>query len=264
MKIIDCFIYNNEDLILELRLNFLNKYVDKFILVEAKFDHSGKLKNKFNFDISKFEKFRNKIEYLKIENFPNKFIDWERENYQRNYISNALNSLDNDDQVIISDVDEIPNLQNLSGILNKGEKYTAFKQKMFYYKFNLLNLTESPWYGSKMCKMRYLRSPQWLRDQKVKNYPFYRFDKIKWNTIEDGGWHFSNIMTPQQISEKIKSFAHSEYNKPEFTNIENIKNKIQDKKDIFNRNFEFKKLNSEKELPNYIFENKEKFSSFLI
>ena len=64
MKIIDCFIYNNEDLILELRLNFLNKYVDKFILVEAKFDHSGKLKNKFNFDISKFEKFRNKIEYL--------------------------------------------------------------------------------------------------------------------------------------------------------------------------------------------------------
>ena len=264
MKIIDCFIYNNEDLILELRLNFLNKYVDKFILVEAKFDHSGKLKNKFNFDISKFEKFRNKIKYLKIENFPNKFIDWERENYQRNYISNALNNLDNDDQVIISDVDEIPNLQNLRGILNKGEKYTAFKQKMFYYKFNLLNLTESPWYGSKMCKMRYLRSPQWLRDQKVKKYPFYRFDKIKWNTIEDGGWHFSNIMTPQQISEKIKSFAHSEYNKPEFTNIENIKNKIQDKKDIFNRNFEFKKLNSEKELPNYIFENKEKFSSFLI
>tara|TARA_Y100001970_G_scaffold4191_1_gene4900 strand:- start:9500 stop:10294 length:795 start_codon:yes stop_codon:yes gene_type:complete len=264
MKIIDCFIYNNEDLILELRLNFLNKYVDKFILVEAKFDHSGKLKNKFNFDISKFEKFRNKIEYLKIENFPNKFIDWERENYQRNYISNALNNLDNDDQVIISDVDEIPNLQNLSGILNKREKYTAFKQKMFYYKFNLLNLTESPWYGSKMCKMRYLRSPQWLRDQKVKNYPFYRFDKIKWNTIDDGGWHFSNIMTPQQISEKIKSFAHSEYNKPEFTNVENIKNKIQDKKDIFNRNFEFKKLTSEKELPNYIFENKEKFSSFLI
>ena len=255
MKIIDCFIYNNEDLILELRLNFLNKYVDKFILVEAKFDHSGKLKNKFNFDISKFEKFRNKIEYLKIENFPNKFIDWERENYQRNYISNALNNLDNDDQVIISDVDEIPNLQNLSGILNKREKYTAFKQKMFYYKFNLLNLTESPWYGSKMCKMRYLRSPQWLRDQKVKNYPFYRFDKIKWNTIDDGGWHFSNIMTPQQISEKIKSFAHSEYNKPEFTNVENIKNKIQDKKDIFNRNFEFKKLTSEKELPNYIFEN---------
>ena len=135
---------------------------------------------------------------------------------------------------------------------------------MFYYKFNLLNLTESPWYGSKMCKMRYLRSPQWLRDQKVKKYPFYRFDKIKWNTIEDGGWHFSNIMTPQQISEKIKSFAHSEYNKPEFKNIENIKNKIQEKKDIFNRNFEFKKLNSEKELPNYIFENKEKFSSFLI
>ena len=264
MKIIDCFIYNNEDLILELRLNFLNKYVDKFILVEAKFDHSGKLKNKFNFDISKFEKFRNKIEYLKIENFPNKFIDWERENYQRNYISNALNSLDKDDQVIISDVDEIPNLQNLSGILNKGEKYTAFKQKMFYYKFNLLNLTESPWYGSKMCKMRYLRSPQWLRDQKVKKYSILKFYKIKWNIIQNGGWHFSYIMNPNEISEKIKSFSHAEYNLDKYTNIKTIEDKLSKGLDLFNRNQSYQKVELDSSFPKSFFENKNKFVKWFL
>ena len=71
MKIIDCFIYNNEDLILDLRLNSLNTYVDSFVIVEAKFSHTGKEKNKYNFDLKKFENFQNKIKYLQIENFPN-------------------------------------------------------------------------------------------------------------------------------------------------------------------------------------------------
>ena len=263
MKIIDCFIYNNEDLILELRLNSLNQYVDKFIIVEAKFNHSGTEKNKYNFNINKFKNFSNKIDYLKIDNFPDNMSDWERENYQRNYISNAFANFDQDDYVIISDIDEIPNLKYIDEIFKLKRKYTAFKQNMFYYKFNLLNLTEKIWYGSKMCKLKYLKSPQWIRNQKVKNYSFFRIDKINWNIVEDGGWHFSNIMTPEQISEKIKSFAHSEYNKPEFTNIDLIKQKIEAKKDIFNRNFQFIKINNNK-LPKYIEENKNKFSQFLL
>ena len=113
---------------------------------------------------------------------------------------------------------------------------------MIYYKLNLLNLTETEWYGSKMCKFKDLQNPQWLRSQKVKKYPFYRLDKINWNVVEDGGWHFSNIMTPINISKKIKSFAHSEFNTPEFNNIENIKKNIDLKKDLFGRNFKFEKL----------------------
>ena len=168
------------------------------------------------------------------------------------------------DYVIISDIDEIPNLENINSILKHHKKYTAFKQKMIYYKLNLLNLTETEWYGSRMCKFKYLKNPQWLRSQKVKKYPFYRFDKINWNIIEKGGWHFSNIMTPEDISKKLKSFAHSEYNKPEYTDIETIRKKIESKKDLFGRNFQFKKITENKDLPKYINENQKKFLKFLI
>ena len=136
MKIIDCFIYNNEDLILDLRLNSLDKYVDSFVIVEAKFSHTGIEKNKYNFDLKKFEKFQNKIQYLQIENFPNNLTNWKRENFHRDYIMMALSNINKDDYVIISDVDELPNLENLNQILKTKKKYTAFKQKIIYYKFN--------------------------------------------------------------------------------------------------------------------------------
>ena len=115
-----------------------------------------------------------------------------------------------------------------------------------------------------MCKFRYLKTPQWLRSKKVKNYPFYRIDKLNWNIVENGGWHFSNVMSPKEISEKLKSFAHSEFDKPEFTDEEIIKKKIELKKDIFGRNFQFKKIDDDKELPKYLIENKSKFFKFLI
>ena len=263
MKIIDCFLYNSEDLILNLRLNLLNKYIDKFIIIEARHHHSGGRKEKYNFNIDNFSKFRNKIEYFQIDNFPNNLSHWERENFHRNYILKGLSNVYKDDYIIISDIDEIPNLENINKILSTKSKYTAFKQKMIYYKFNLLNISETNWYGSKMCKYRYLKNPQWLRKQKVKNYPFYRLDKIKWNIVENGGWHFSFVMTPKEISDKIKSFAHNEFDKPEFTNVEEIEKKIRSKKDLFGRNFEFKVI-EDKDLPSYIRKNKEKFIDFLV
>ena len=71
-------------------------------------------------------------------------------------------------------------------------------------------------------------------------------------------------MTPKEISEKIKSFAHSEFNKPEFTDIEIIKKKIHLKKDLFGRNFIFEKITKEEDLPKYVIQNQKKFSEFLI
>ena len=47
MKIFDCFMYLDEDVVLDLRLNYLNPYIDKFVIVESKFTHSGK-KRKLN------------------------------------------------------------------------------------------------------------------------------------------------------------------------------------------------------------------------
>ena len=131
MKINDCFMYYDEDQLLDLRLNILNNYVDKFIIVESKFTHSGKIKNR-NFQIDKFKKFKDKIEYIYIEEEPKnlKIIDEKdsekeknnkniyngllRDNFQRNCLNNCIQKLDNDDVIILSDLDEIPNLEKIN------------------------------------------------------------------------------------------------------------------------------------------------------
>ena len=110
MKIYDCFLYNDENEILEIRLNTLNNFVDKFIIVESKVNHQGKLK-KINFNLDKFLKFKDKILYFLIDEYKGEYTYWEIENYQRNYILNGLKNCQNDDVIIISDLDEIPNLE---------------------------------------------------------------------------------------------------------------------------------------------------------
>ena len=163
---------------------------------------------------------------------------------------------------MISDLDEIPKIKN-KNIFEK-KKFTAFKQKMIYYKFNLQNVTEPNWFGTRVCKKKYLKSPQWLRDKKVKKYFFWRFDKIDWNIINDGGWHFSFVMSNKDIINKIKSFAHSEFNNQKYLKKNFIKNKKNVKKDIFNKKIKFEKIKNEKKLPSYLTKNKIKFMSLMI
>ena len=261
MKLFDCFMYNNENLILELRLNTLNDYVYKFVIVESAYDHQGN-KKKFKFNINKFKKFKHKINYLKLSSFPKNLSDWERENYNRNYLEKGISEATPDDFIMISDVDEIPSIKDLSILNNK--KFTVFGQQMIYYRFNLQNVTEPIWYGSKVCKKKHLKSPQWLRDQKVKHYPFWRFDKINWNVIKNGGWHFSFVMSNSMIKQKIKSFAHREYNNKKFTNLNFIKNRIKQKKDIFGRKVNFRKIKDNNKLPIYLIRNKKRFKPLII
>ena len=261
MKFFDCFMYHDEDLILDIRLNTLNDYVDKFVIVEAKADHQGN-KKKLNFNIDNYRKFEEKIVYKVIEFFPENYNDWERENFQRNFITNGLNFAQENDYIIISDVDEIPNLSKLSNI--KKYKFTAFEQKMFYYKFNLLNKTYPTWIGSKMCQKKYLKSPQWLRNQKVKNYPFWKFYKKRWNLIKSGGWHFSFLMSPEDVQKKIKSFAHSEFNINKFTNLNKISKSINQGLDIFDRDMTYQKIDFDDSFPNYIQNNRKKFKDWIL
>jgi len=257
--------YNNEDLLLDLRLNILDRHVDKFVIIESTHDHQGNKKN-INFKAEKFSKFKDKIKYIQLNSFPEKYTTWERENYHRNYIVNGLLDANPEDYIMISDLDEIPKIEDRN--IFEKKKYTAFKQKMFYYRFNLHNITEPEWLGTRACKKKYLISPQWLRDQKLKKYPIWRVDKkiktLKWNIVEKGGWHFSFIMSNLNIKKKIESFAHNEFNKPEFTNIKNIENCISLKKDLFGRPFKFIKIDNEKELPKYLVINKDKYKDLLI
>ena len=191
MKIFDCFMFYDEEMLLDIRLNILNKFVDQFIIVESTYSHSGQ-KRDLIFNIDKYKKFKDKIKYFVSDKKPreietvnsydtnhmkeNKTIMnavW-FENSQRNAIINLLTSADPNDQIIVSDLDEIPNLENIN-FKNIKNKLILFKQKMFYYKFNLI-LDNMTWCGSKSCKKKDLLSPQWLREVKDKKYPLWRID----------------------------------------------------------------------------------------
>ena len=252
MKIIDCFMYFDEDMMLDIRLNVLNKFVSHFVICEAAFNHKG-ISKKLNFNINNFSKFKNKISYVVADKQPDnlrkinknddenrrnsKILDNAliRENYQRNYLTNKLKKFSDDDLIIINDLDEIPNLDNFK----YKNKITIFKQRMFYYKLNLV-YPNFLWSGSKICKKKDLISPQWLRNVKSKKYPLWRLDsffsKKKYsdiNFIENGGWHFTNIKNAEQIDYKMRNFLHHLEYEESGISIEDIKKNIQEKKVIY-------------------------------
>mgnify|MGYP000862487052 FL=1 len=288
MKIIDCFMYFDEDMILDVRLNTLSKYVSSFVICEAAFNHNGTEK-KLKFNINNFNKFRDKIIYLPLNNQPknlreirnidegntknSKILDNAliRENYQRNYLTTAISKFDNEDLIIISDLDEIPNLKNFT----YKSKITLFEQKMFYYKFNLV-LPNFNWVGSKMCKKKHLLNPQWLRNVKSKKYPFWRLDTFfsnkKYNNIDfikNGGWHFTNIKKPENIDHKMKNFLHHlEYEKSGM-GVEDLKKIISERKVMYDHSVDQKKNKwkasstlikiNDNLLPEYLIQNRNKF-----
>tara|TARA_B110001450_G_C17530705_1_gene444565 strand:+ start:94 stop:879 length:786 start_codon:yes stop_codon:yes gene_type:complete len=261
MKIFDCFLYNDENLILDIRLNTLNAFVEKFIIVESQYDHQGN-KKKLNFKIENFNNFKDKIIYLVVDSFPKGLTNWERENFQRNYLTKGLSAALDEDYIMISDVDEIPDLSKIKEIQNS--KFTVFEQNMYYYKVNIINQTNPNWYGSRICKKKFLKSPQWLRNQKIKTYSFWRFDKIRWNIIKNGGWHFSFLMTAEEIKKKLSSYAHSEFNNEKYNNLDKIKKSIANKSDLFDRPIIYKQIKFDQTFPNYIFNNQEKFKNWIV
>ena len=255
MKVFDCFMYFDEDLVLDLRLNTLNSNVDFFFIVESTYNHKGEKRN-LKFDIKKFAKFKDKIKYIVYDIEPegietisendnesiksSKYIlnAARRENGQRNYIIQGLLNSDDEDVILISDLDEIPNLSNYN-LNNIDQKILLFKQDMFYYKFNL-QIPNFKWVGTKACKKKKLISPQWLRNIKDRKYPFYRIDtffsQTKYTNIEfvnQGGWHFSNIKTASEIEHKLKSYLHHREFDLEPLSKNEIENIIKNKKAIY-------------------------------
>ena len=295
MKIFDCFMYFDESLLLDLRLNYLDKFVDKFIIIECNYNHKGEVK-KPTFNKEKYKKFENKIEYILLKDQPknietinakdtenetsDKYIlnAIKRENFQRNYIKNCLSEAASNDWIIISDLDEIPNLSNVN-FKNIKNKFIFFKQDMMYYKFNL-KLENCSWVGTKACQMKNLESPQWLRNIKDRSYSWWRLDtlfsKNKYRNIkfiDDGGWHFSYLKTPEEIEKKLKSYLHHREYDLNPIGVDKIKKLVEQKKTIYNlkadqRLNQFKSGNKLNKvdinlLPKYILENKDKLKKWI-
>jgi len=287
--------YFDEDIVLDLRLNCLDKFVDKFVIVESKFNHKGERRDPL-FDINKFSKFQDKIIYILKADIPDGiekindnddsdtiykksiFNAWKRENLQRNQIMEGLIDADKDDWVIISDLDEIPNLKNVD-FQNTKNMLIFFKQHMMYYKFNL-KLENFTWFGSKACKFRNLKSPQWIRDIKTKQFGWWRIDtlfsKKKYKDVKfinNGGWHFSYLKKPKEIEKKLKSYLHHIDYDINPLGIEKIEKIINEKKAIYDlkvdqKENKFKARNElikikKSELPSYIFDNLNKYSEWI-
>ena len=292
MKIFDCTLYYDEDLILETRLNILEKHVHKFVICESTFTHSGKEK-KLNFNINKFSNFKNKIIYLVNDSEPNNII-YDQNNKeapeqmrpnaikrianQREFLLNGLQEANNNDLILYSDNDEIPNPESLNENLLK-QKISIFEQKLFYYKFNLLyeNLL---WYGTRACRKKDLPGFETLRLIKPKKYPFYRVDTIfkrnKYTRIQivnNGGWHFTRVISPEEIHKKeLIAEHHDEYrlSKKDPKKIADlIKRRVIDHNHFvdstqnkYGKEFKLKQLPID-QLPNYISQNIEKYRTFL-
>tara|TARA_Y100000816_G_C26022570_1_gene535003 strand:- start:217 stop:1086 length:870 start_codon:yes stop_codon:yes gene_type:complete len=247
--------YFDEEIVLDTRLNYLDQYVDYFVIIESCFTHRGD-KRKLKFDIKKFERFKDKIIYKVYDEIPSEVKEIQknddedtksykyimnaahRENSQRNYISEGIKDADDEDIILVSDVDEIPDIST-TDIRTIKEKIILFKQDMFYYKFNL-KLPKMEWMGTKACKKKNLINPQWLRNIKDRKYPFYRLDTLFSNNkyisikiIDNGGWHFSNIKSAEDIEHKLKSYLHHREFDIEPLNTEGIKKIMENKQAIY-------------------------------
>ena len=295
MKIYDCFMFFDEEMLLDLRLNIMDKYIDKFVITEASYMHSGKPK-KLVFDINKFSKFKDKIIYNVVDKQPSNIVsvnendDYDtkgeklinnsskREHYQRDMAQKSLNEAEPDDLILINDVDEIPNLKDIN-LRKIKKKIIIFKQKVFFYKFNLLYEGMS-WYGSRACRKKDFISPQWLRDTKHKKYPAWRLDIILSNTkyssihyIENGGWHFTNIKSPEEIEKKFSNFLHHQDFEDSGLTLDDVKEMVENKKVLYDHSVDQKdykwsgkttlKKISLSEMPDYLSENYKKYANWL-
>ena len=152
-KIYDCVTFYNENLQVKLRFNILDKYVDKFVICESKFDHKGNPK-KLNFKIQEFNDFKDKIIYLVLEKqFPNTSDPWVTQAYQREFLLENLGEVNPNDYIMFSDPDEIPKPELLIDF-KLEKKFGIFMQKMFCYKLNVYNQFESPWEGTRIAKKK--------------------------------------------------------------------------------------------------------------
>lgn len=273
--IYDCFTFFNELDLLEIRLNILAEHVDRFVLVEANRTHTG-ITKPFFFEANRtrFTAFLDKIVHIKVDDLPDlesgqegKFGHrWILENYQRDAILRGLENCHEDDIVLISDVDEIPNPEAIAKY-RKG--ICSLEQKFMYYFLNNRSLKEPIWNKARICTYADLRHPgQALRSHdpyafSAPGRPTYlRFCKAK--PIRDGGWHFSYCGGVESILQKRRSIVEQRFNTEDNMRPEKVLEAIQHGQDILGRpGFCFRSEPIDASFPRYILENQERYAHLI-
>lgn len=267
--IYDCFSFYNELDLLDIRLHELSDIVDIFVLSEATRTHSG-LPKPLYYDENRemFAEFNDRIVHVVVDDMPvtkeeiakSKVQDlfwlesnyqvednWVRERHQRNAIMRALSGCDPNDVIMISDVDEIPRASTIAPIINSlCAGSTALHQTLNTYYINW-QCTNMQWYGTKILRRKDISTPSCDRfHTKASCY------------IENGGWHFGYLGGAEKIKEKIKAYAHQEFNVPEV--LDTIQYKLDTKQDAISRLYKYEIIPvNEENTPKYILENLERF-----
>ncbi len=275
-KIYDCFCYFNEDLLLELRLETLWDYVDYFVICESILTIAGHPKPLY-FDTERFLKYKSKIRHLILLEYPFPTNDaWRNERWQRNYLSNGLFDAQDHDWIMISDVDEIPRPESIVHFIPSKYKRADFEQYMYaYFLNNRWEVQGEPviWIGTKITtyqnfKSFFSYSMEYLRNYKssglLRGINRMLFNKLMVQKIVLGGWHFTWMAGIDKIIQKLESFAHQEFNKPEFKNPEKIRELIQSGKDVLFPERKYQAQVLDIQFPEYLFENNERFREYLL
>ena len=278
----DCFIFFDEIDLLEIRLNILDPYIDKFVICEATETLMGERKKMyFEENKKRFEKFTNKIIHVVVETHKEKFANqYERERHQKNCVIDGLIGAEEEDIIIYSDVDEIPNPLVLDEIINNFEptKIYHLAQRMFYFYINYEEVSHkllaacgdfegvknAKWLGTKICS--YQIAKKWTMDGLRDKGRIKEKESIR---VENGGWHFSymggdHLNVYKRIKTKLQAFSHDEFNRPSVYNPVKVWLKIILGRDLLGRGAKFKKVKIDDSYPKWLKENYDKYLHFVL
>lgn len=248
MKIYDCFTYFNEEEMLRVRFEELGDIVDHFVIVEASETFTGKEKPFYLDQLPDWaKKWEDKIIRIKIHfNSPDLSTvqsPWEREHYQRNAIRFGLDKAEPDDIIIISDADEIVN-SNIINQLKLVETPARLDVKQYFWNYN--------WQVPQHCNQGARPIAARFKDLEAQSCQELRAGT--WYTIPDAGWHFSFFTDIENIKNKIESFAHTEYNLEEYKDDQEILRRISEGIDPFDR-FPLKYYEVDETYPDWVYKN---------
>lgn len=261
-KVFDCFPFNNELDILELRLNELNNVVDRFVICESPFTHSGlpkplHLKDALN-SSNRFDSFKDKITLLEYAaNEPYSLTAWQRENTQRNTLMEILPELSEDDLILLSDCDEIPKKNFIaSRKFIEREKVPFLLSKQYFHYYSFKYMKKETCHGTIAFYVGSLSGGKMFQD--------LRNERFNLPYIDRSGWHLSFFGSPEHVKNKIESFAHTEFG--HCNDLNKIKDNIDKGIDIFNRNNineQLIKISNNQCLPDYVLANTDKYKDWL-
>jgi beta-1,4-mannosyl-glycoprotein beta-1,4-N-acetylglucosaminyltransferase len=245
MKIVDGFIFYNELTMLSYRLELLDPVVDYFILVEATHTHAGKEKPLYyQENKEQYKQYSKKIIHIIVDDFPHVYPNiiiengeqWTNENFQRDCIARGIHKLllDDDDIIIISDLDEIPDPYLLRDLKRTNQFIVINTLEQDFYYYNLTTKMTEKWYKAKIIGYATYKLMKFTCNE-IRHYDDCSF-------VYPGGWHLSYFGNAKFIQNKLQNFAHQEHNTEENTNLESIEEHIKNSTDLFGREISFKKV----------------------